>query len=419
MELIFFFKLICFIRLYAEFFDRCEEICKKAGVVISKEPYLTGKKGEMMTCASCFDDHSGNEMLSLPCNHYMCQNCWNQFLTISINDGASCLHQTCPYPNCSTIVDETLVKDVVSSDMYKKYSKFQARSFVDDNPRIRWCPAPDCGRAVYCSEGVQDTVQCSCGESFCFKCQEPAHAPCTCMHLRAWKQKEKDESETANWLVANTKPCPKCNRQIEKNGGCNHMSCSQCRYEFCWVCLDSWAQHDNSTGGFYKCNKYLPLEVDERNKQSSRDEARRSIEKYMHYFRRYASHAQSQKFEKQLLEKSEEKMRELQQMNKFSSWVDVEYIQKGVIQLIECRNVLKYTYVHGYYMDDGQEKSMFEFLQEDLEKVTEKLSEILEAPVEKFNRDQIINTTKSAKTRLDHLLQGCKERFGLRSNLDS
>lgn len=31
-------------------------------------------------------------------------------------------------------------------------------------------------------------------------------------------------------------PCPKCFAPVEKNGGCLHMRCSQCSYEFCWDC---------------------------------------------------------------------------------------------------------------------------------------------------------------------------------------
>lgn len=30
-----------------------------------------------------------------------------------------------------------------------------------------------------------------------------------------------DDSETSNWISANTKECPKCHSTIEKNGGCN------------------------------------------------------------------------------------------------------------------------------------------------------------------------------------------------------
>lgn len=48
-----------------------------------------------------------------------------------------------------------------------------------------------------------------------------------------------------------------CRRPIEKNQGCMHMTCSQCQYEFCWLCLRAWATyHNQGTGGFYACNKY-------------------------------------------------------------------------------------------------------------------------------------------------------------------
>ena len=127
---------------------------------------------------------------------------------------------TCPAKNCKIIVDETLVTALMDKTNKTKYAKFLARSFVDDNPHIKWCPAPDCGRAVYCPDTGSTSVRCSCGFRFCFKCNSEAHAPCTCEMLAAWKKKAADESETANWLTANTKDCPKCKRAIEKNGGC-------------------------------------------------------------------------------------------------------------------------------------------------------------------------------------------------------
>jgi hypothetical protein len=31
--------------------------------------------------------------------------------------------------------------------------------------------------------------------------------------------------------------CPNCGLIVEKEeGGCNHMICSKCKYEFCWIC---------------------------------------------------------------------------------------------------------------------------------------------------------------------------------------
>lgn len=40
-----------------------------------------------------------------------------------------------------------------------------------------------------------------------------------------WDEKVSGDSETKNWFMANTKPCPKCQKPVEKNGGCNHVVC--------------------------------------------------------------------------------------------------------------------------------------------------------------------------------------------------
>ena len=45
---------------------------------------------------------------------------------------------------------------------------------------------------------------------------------------RLWREKCQDDSETRNWLTAHTKPCPKCGKPVEKNGGCNLVMC-HCR----------------------------------------------------------------------------------------------------------------------------------------------------------------------------------------------
>jgi ariadne-1 len=61
------------------------------------------------------------------------------------------------------------------------------------------------------------------------RCGEEAHEPVNCQNLILWKEKCQNESETANWILANTKRCPKCNTRIEKNQGCNHMTCRECK----------------------------------------------------------------------------------------------------------------------------------------------------------------------------------------------
>ncbi|CAE8612330.1 unnamed protein product [Polarella glacialis] len=51
-------------------------------------------------------------------------------------------------------------------------------------------------------------------------------------------------------LGEGTKPCPGCERPCYKDGdGCEHMVCTQCEMEFCWICSGDRRvikAHDNS-----------------------------------------------------------------------------------------------------------------------------------------------------------------------------
>src|SRR4051812_48219336 len=53
------------------------------------------------------------------------------------------------------------------------------------------------------------SVRCKCGFKWCFRCKEEAHDPCTCALLARWLDKCRNESETAHWIMANTRQCPK------------------------------------------------------------------------------------------------------------------------------------------------------------------------------------------------------------------
>lgn len=81
-------------------------------------------------------------------------------------------------------------------------------------------------------------VSCLCSHSYCGNFAEENHRPLFCDTVKKWILKNKDDSQNAQWIMVNTKPCPECNRSIEKNQGCNHMTCTApCFVEFCWYCL--------------------------------------------------------------------------------------------------------------------------------------------------------------------------------------
>ncbi|KAL1839319.1 hypothetical protein VTJ49DRAFT_1647 [Mycothermus thermophilus] len=63
------------------------------------------------------------------------------------------------------------------------------------------------------------------------------------------KRRKQEEEASAKTVNQTTKPCPGCRAPIEKNQGCQHMTCSKCKHEFCWDCMADYKMiraYDNS-----------------------------------------------------------------------------------------------------------------------------------------------------------------------------
>lgn len=42
----------------------------------------------------------------------------------------------------------------------------------------------------------------------------------------------------------------------------------QCKYDFCWICLEEWKKHSSSTGGYYRCTRYEVIQqLEEQSKE--------------------------------------------------------------------------------------------------------------------------------------------------------
>lgn len=366
---------------------------------------------EEVECAICMSDCAVKDTYALgACNHRFCLDCWSDYLVDQLDTkGTQVCLCTCPMFKCTCVVPPRVFRSVLAGNRVylDKYRAATIDAFVMECKRLRWCPAPRCRRAIAAVGGAVTAVTCQCGNNFCFQCQEEGHRPVTCEQVLVWRRKCLKESENAQWILSNTKKCPECGVHIEKNQGCNHITCQRCSHEFCWVCMGPWATHGKHTGGFYKCNKYDPraeaARTDSKIEKRGKDG---ELDRFLHYYQRYHNHAHARKFARAQIAKAETRMAELHRQRKEATWMDVQFLVDATRQVLACRQVLQYTYIYGYYCSEAKERAFFEFLQEQLEKATEHLSELSERPLSKIQRQRVVDMTTSTGKFLENLLNG-------------
>lgn len=335
-------------------------------------------------------------MLSFHCGHIFCYECWGDYLKVRILTNFNINTILCPASGCKMQIDELTIKNVLKDQsILDRYYKLTINSFVMDSKNIRWCPGNNCRNAIKVKLLKEKTVCCSCGTFFCFGCGLSPHPPADCKMLRTWNNKIATEGGDSEWKVKFTKECPKCDFLIHKEGGCQYMNCSNCNHKFCWICLGAFDHKQHNCSAF---------------KQQMNEEInvkRFELLKYNHYFTRYKTHEQSIKLEDRILKRADILMN--QAVEKGNSWFDVQHFKKAALQLMEARNILKNTYVYGYYLPPHVNREIFEYLQAELEEKTEKLSQILENEQQIYEKSAILNATENVKKRLASLIEGLSD----------
>ncbi|KAI8833250.1 hypothetical protein BJ741DRAFT_566321 [Chytriomyces cf. hyalinus JEL632] len=356
-------------------------------------------------CSICYSDII--DSFNLACAHSFCRDCYHAYCTLKIRElGQSSI--SCLQSGCSVLLSESLIKSVTDSGTFSRYENLLSLAYVDRIPTIKWCPAPDCENAVECNtvnttkklDFLVPAVSCECGTRFCFGCAQPDHRPIPCGLVQLWHKKCSDDSETINWLCINTKPCPKCDTAIEKNGGCNHMTCTKCRHEFCWACPGIWTSYS------HKCDKFEdPTETD-------RKSAAQLHAKYVHYSSRFINHEQSGNLDQTASERTRNEILEVLDQTCLS-WVQLDFITQATQTLVIARSTLKWTYAFAFFLCKKQNSThLFEDNQADLEGAVEALSGLLQKTgfdenpqtVEGFRKD-VLHQLVYVRKRADVLMQ--------------
>ena len=317
-------------------------------------------------CGVCFNDVEKSKLFALPCNHFFCEDCWKDQITHTVNEGASTIR--CMEPKCLCTIMPSDVKKMCGEELFKKFEEKLAAITVSVSKSVRRCINPQCNLSLGIeSVGLCNVATCKCGTRICWKCGAEAHAPLSCENISKWNDTAKVGS-TKQWAMSNTKPCGKCGARIEKIGGCNHMKCSNCGFEFCWICGHEWSTHE---GEKYTCNQYK--DFDKISFESNEENARMT-----HYCSHFDDHYTSMQIEKQKINEFRNMIEKIlkKQSRRFQISADeLEEKIKYIVSVRDCaRSVLMWSYPYAYMITPGSsELKLFEFVQKELEMALEKL----------------------------------------------
>ena len=377
--------------LMNDWYDKMQKIKEISGISQTKESqekldkYFKKNKIPNNICLVCETEIEPDDCICLECKHQFCSDCFKEYLKEKTNDQLTVLAAKCPMQYCNFQVPSEIFLKVLKYDKEKLniYNKCLIRNFTESNADIKLCPNPKCDIIVKLPGHGMIEVKCHCGMTFCFKCLRDGHRPCDCEMIDFWEAKNKSDGENTKWLIVNTKQCPNCHKYIEKNQGCNHMTCRKeaggCGYEFCWICLGEWKPHGTS---WYECKKYTPNELD-KNKERIRNNIKLELERYANFFESWQEEDKSIKFAVKLTDKIDKYKKQLEDV-KHQPHVEVLFLDEALQTVIECHQILKNTYIFGYYMKETNATSLYKHHQEMLRRNADLLHDKIEM---KYLRD--------------------------------
>lgn len=149
----------------------------------------------------------------------------------------------CPLEYCGADIGEEYLQQALENSIFQKMIRFRNIKLACKDPNIILCPSENCEKLVH--RNGKKKILCECGQTICARCCRPYHSS-SC--------KEKIDSDFRK-AISNLKlqKCPECRAPIQKNEGCNHMTCHQCRYEFCWLCRGKYSPRHYSEWNLFGC----------------------------------------------------------------------------------------------------------------------------------------------------------------------
>merc|ERR1711998_17444 len=203
------------------------------------------RTGEV-TCTICCDDKPVDDFrgsLTAGCSHLrvICDLCVVRHIRAEVNGKGNVTQIRCPHSGCGEILTHQNVQKHAAAVDFEAYDRVLIKQSLQQLTEFRWCSRPGCGSRQLV-EGANANPIMTChlfSHRTCFRHRITWHSGKSC-EMYDCEMGNSEEAQLVHWIEGNAKRCPRCGVGIEKNEGCDHMTCKRsaggCGAEFCWRC---------------------------------------------------------------------------------------------------------------------------------------------------------------------------------------
>ncbi|XP_005816481.1 E3 ubiquitin-protein ligase parkin [Xiphophorus maculatus] len=246
----------------AEFYMKCaSHPTSEDDVSVALDLVLSNTRS--VPCIGCTDIRDVVLVFQCSDRHVICLDCFQRYCQTRLNERQFIYDAVIGYSlPCAAGCENSLIRElhhfrILGDNQYGRYQQYGAEECLLTAGGVL-CPSPGCGAGLLPPEGSRK-VECDrrllgCGFVFCRDCREGFHeGPCegpaapppadACQGFVV----EDEASQRGRWdraslqlILESTRRCPRCLVPVERNGGCMHMQCTQCRAEWCWLCGAPW-----------------------------------------------------------------------------------------------------------------------------------------------------------------------------------
>eukprot|EP01083_Nonionella_stella_P036438 99433_1 len=235
--------------------EEINEMIEKAESQLAPAPTYDGPTEE---CLICFEPKPADYFTKTECGHdHYCKECLTAHYKVKTTDG-DVLKVKCIDPKCEREIGEDEILIFLTDDeVREKFRKFKRQKLLMLNENARFCPTVDCDGYMIGSRISPKLVCPECSTTICFNCSRLWHGYFTkCTSAQVAAPVDENDEKFHQWELNkrdNVKKCPKCKMRIEKDAGCNHMTCVSCKYEFCWLCKGKYTSRHYSAWNIFGC----------------------------------------------------------------------------------------------------------------------------------------------------------------------